>query len=241
MNKKCSRLTLILTGLAVCAGAAVNAPKNRMPEGGGVIYPAWTGEYWADPEMKGEPDYTRSDIRVAFDWEDWRLVLGVRAESVRDFPTDNFSARWTGKIIARFDETYTFKLTSDEQARIKIKPEGSSEWKTLIDAWAPHKRRTDTAPLALKPGVNYDMVIEYAEGTGDAICELTWSNPSTPEEVLDYVSGNSANFIFPETLAYLFSFSGSPLRTTIWLTQGIHSVRVHNTSGSFELKSLEIQ
>jgi len=212
MNKARRVLTITLTGLSLFAGgAAVNAPKNRMPEGGGVIYPAWTGEYWSNPEMKGEPAYTRSDIRIRFDWKDWRPVLGVRAESVRDFPTDHFSARWTGKIIARFDEEYTFKLISDEQARIKIKPENSVEWKVLIDAWEPHPRRTDTAKMNLKPGVRYDMIVEYAEGTGDAVCELYWSSPSTPEEILDYVSGNSASFIFPESLANLFSFSGTPI------------------------------
>jgi hypothetical protein len=203
-------VVLLFTAAALAAQAAPSAPKNRVPQGGGVIYPAWTGEYWANPTMQGKPDYTRSDIRVRFDWQDWQPILGVHAESVRNFPTDRFSARWTGKIIARFNEDYTFRLTSDEQARIQIKPEGSSEWKTLIDAWAPHKRRDDTATMALKPGVNYDVVIDYAEGTGDAVCSLYWSSPSTPEEIVDYVSGNGVHFTIPEVLANLFSFSGQP-------------------------------
>jgi len=211
MIKNILAVTFLLCALAAIASTS-GVQRNRLPQGGGVIFPAWTGEYWANPEMKGAPDYTRSDIRIAFDWEDWRPVLGVRAESVRNFPTDNFSARWTGKIIARFDEEYTFKLVSDEKARIRIKPENSGEWNVLIDAWEPHQRRTDSAAIALKPGINYDMMIEYAEGTGDAVCELRWSSPSTPEEVLDYVSGNSIHFVMPETLANLLSFSGRPSR-----------------------------
>ncbi|MFP4224848.1 MAG: PA14 domain-containing protein [Phycisphaeraceae bacterium] len=194
---------------ATFAGSAFAAgPKNRMPQGGGVIYPAWTGEYFANPDLQGEPDWTRSDVRVRFDWEDWRPVLGVRAESVREFPNDHFSARWTGKIISRYDEDYTFKLESDEQARLKIKPESESEWTTLIDAWDPHERRVDEATMHLTPGTKYDVVIEYADQTGDAVCTLRWESPSTPEEVVDYVSGNSVHFMHPHVLADLSSFSG---------------------------------
>jgi hypothetical protein len=85
-------------------GEVLAAPINRLPQGGGVIYPAWKGEYWANPVLEGSPAYARSDIRVSFDWETWRPVLGVHAESVRIFPRDRFSARWTGQLLARFDE-----------------------------------------------------------------------------------------------------------------------------------------
>jgi hypothetical protein len=188
---------------------APRGPRNQMPQGGGVIYPAWRAEYFVNPDLRGTPSYTRSDIRISFDWQDWRPVLGVRAESARSFPTDNFSARWSGTLIARFDELYTFKLTSDERARLRIRPSGNPEWQTLIDAWEPHPRRSDQAQIALKPGQRYEIQIEYADLTGDAVCDLRWSSPSTPEEIVDYVSGNSIHFPMPEPLADLYSFSGT--------------------------------
>ncbi len=193
---------------SISSAQAIKAPRNHMPQGGGVIYPAWKAEYFANPDLKGTPAYTRSDIRISFDWRDWRPVLGVRAESVRDFPTDNFSARWSGKIIARFAETYTLKLTSDERARLRVRPVGTEQWQTLIDAWEPHQRRTDTAEIALKPNQPYEVQIEYADLTGEAICDLRWSSPSTPEEIVDYVSGNSIHFMYVETLADLNAFNG---------------------------------
>ncbi|RMD83011.1 MAG: hypothetical protein D6820_02875, partial [Lentisphaerae bacterium] len=204
---------LFLTCLLVQSGRPADrrmVPRNRLPQGGGVIYPAWKGEYWSNPEFRGKPAWTRSDIRIRFDWEDWRPVLGVRAESVRNFPIDNFSVRWTGTIIARFNEKYTFKLISDERARLKIRPEGASQWQTLIDAWQPHRRRLDKASITLSPGIRYDVVVEYVDLSGDAVCILKWESPGTPEEVIDYVSGNSVHFMIPHVFADLFCFAGRP-------------------------------
>jgi hypothetical protein len=214
MMMKKTTLLAGFSALLTLSALATEAPRNRMPQGGGVIYPAWTGEYFANPELSGKPAWTRSDIRVRFDWETWRPILGVRAESVRDFPRENISARWSAKLIARFQEEYTFKLLSDEQARFKIRPEGSKEWKTLIDAWAPHARRTDSAKMKLAPGTVYEVQIDYANLKGDAVCSLSWSSPSTPEEVVDYAAANSVHFAMVEAMANLFSFCGKPSDST---------------------------
>lgn len=189
---------LSIAAAAIAAPAGPAAPYHRLPQGGGTLYPAWTGEYWANPKLDGPPAYTKSEERVRFDWEDWRPVLGSRAESVRNFPTDNFSARWTAAFIARFGEEYTFKLISDEGARLKVRPQGGKDWTTLIDAWQPHPRRADTAQMKLAAGGKYDVVIEYYDLAGDAVCELYWSSPSTPEEVLDYTSGTTVREYWPE-------------------------------------------
>jgi hypothetical protein len=202
---------LALACIALPLGDAlesVAAPPNRVAQGGGVIYPAWTGEYWSNSTMEGEPDWTRSDIRIRFDWEDWRPVIGVRAESVADFPTDHFSTRWTGKLISRFAETYTISLESDAQARLKIKEASAPQWTTLIDAWSPHPRRVDTAEIMLDPQKVYDVMIEYVEDTGDAVCVLRWSSPSTPTEVVDYVAANTVHAMFPQMLGDIDEYAG---------------------------------
>ena len=81
----------IVTGAFTAATS--QAAGNRLPQGGGVAYPAWTGTYWDNPEMEGEPRWEQSEIRVRFDWEDWRPIIGSRGETVIDFPKDGFSAR----------------------------------------------------------------------------------------------------------------------------------------------------
>jgi hypothetical protein len=194
------------------APAAAPAPINRLPQGGGVIYPAWTAEFWANPDHSGAPAYTRSDVRVSHDWETFRPIIGVQAESVRDFPRERFSARWTGRLLPRFAEDYTLKLVSSSRARVRLKAPGEAAFRTVIDAWAPHTRRTNEATLRLDPSQTYDIVIDYAhEGPAgaDLVCELRWSSPGTPEEVIDYVSGNSVHFMYQHVLANVASFSGA--------------------------------
>ncbi len=186
--------------LGVVLGCIVSAPvlgEHNLPQGGGMVYPAWTASYWRNAKLEGAPAWTQSQVRVRFDWEEWRPVLGTRAESVRDFPADNFSARFSGRFIARFSEEYAFKLVSDEGARLKVRPEGAAEWRTLIDAWQPHKRRADTAKLKLEAGKRHDIEIEHYDLEGEAVCELFWSAPSVPEEVLEYTSGTTVREYWP--------------------------------------------
>jgi hypothetical protein len=95
-------LTTVLRAAALLAapGLALQA-SSRLPEGGGVVHPAWQAEYFANPHLEGESAYRRSEVRIDFDGEDWRPILGVRAESVRDFPRETISARFQGTLTAR--------------------------------------------------------------------------------------------------------------------------------------------
>ena len=194
MNVK-KRISFVFCGLllvlTVSPALASDSPPNRLPQGGGVAYPAWSGQYWDNPDMTGEPVWEQSEIRIRFDWEDWRPIIGSRGEHVVDFPKDGFSARYVGTLIARYDQTYTFHFTTDEQARLKIRVEGDESWTTLVDAWKAHPRRTDQATFAMKPDTRYEVQIDYADVTGDAVCELRWESPSVPLEVIDYLGSTS--------------------------------------------------
>jgi hypothetical protein len=196
----------LLLALSLAALPSAASAEHRLPQGGGVIYPSWTAQYWANPTLDGTPAWEKKENRINFDWEDWRPVLGLAAESVRDFPTDNFSVRFSGTLIARFSEEYTFKLESDEGARLKIRPQGSATWTTLIDAWAPHKRRVDTACMALKQNEKYDVELEYYELTGDAVCALRWESRNTADEVIDYAAANTMKDQWPYMLADAAAF-----------------------------------
>lgn len=202
-------LTTVLRAAALLAapGLALQA-SSRLPEGGGVVHPAWQAEYFANPQLEGEPAYRRSEVRIDFDWEDWRPILGVRAESVRDFPRENISARFQGTLTARHSETYTFTLASDERARLSIRPATGGDWTPLIDAWDPHTRREDSASMKLEAGKTYQARVEYANLRGDALLRLRWSSPSTPDEVIDYVSGNTVREYWPQMMADLQQFGG---------------------------------
>lgn len=196
------------------------ASLSRLPQGGGAIYPSWKAQYFANPKLEGKPAWEKTENRINFDWEDWRPILGIQAESVKDFSHDNFSARFAATIVARFGEEYTFKLTSDEGGRLKIKPQGSSDWKTIIDAWAPHKKRTDSAAAKLEAGKKYDVELEYYNLTGEAVCELRWQSPSTPDEVIDYAAANTYRQVLPGMSANLMDHHNAkfPMDENGWPT-----------------------
>jgi mannan endo-1,4-beta-mannosidase len=139
------------------------------PVGGGILDAGLRGEYFANVDLGGKPTFERKDIRVRFDWCDLLPVIGSRAENLKDFPHDNFSVRWTGQVMARFDEPYTFKvLVAGGEAKL----------------WVNGQLVTNQ-PVPLKANVPVDVKLEYRCKTRPAAVELRWSSPSTTEELVD--------------------------------------------------------
>jgi hypothetical protein len=178
---------LIAPALIVLAAspAADPPPVPRTAVGGGTTQAGFLGQFFANPDLQGEPAFSRRDVRVRFDWGTDLPILGVVRERLRGFPRDGFSVRWSGQLVPRFSERYTLSLTSDERARLRLRPAGTTAWQNLIDAWQAHPRRTDTATCDLTAGSIYDIEIDYSDLAGEAACILRWSSPSTPDEVID--------------------------------------------------------
>jgi|ETNmetMinimDraft_25_1059894.scaffolds.fasta_scaffold13203_4 mannan endo-1,4-beta-mannosidase len=96
-----------------------------MPVGGGTTRAGLDGEYFANPNLEGEPAFTRRDVRVSFDWLEGEAgkglpVGGATTPGMHDFPHDDFSIRWTGAVVPRFSETYTFRITGKDGVRLKL-------------------------------------------------------------------------------------------------------------------------
>jgi hypothetical protein len=120
-------------GVCLLINLPADAVSSRIEQGGGVAYPSWTAEYFDNATLSGEPAWTKFENRIWFEWEDWRPILGIHAESVTNFPTDYFSVRFSGTLVPRYSQTYALKLVSDEQARRdsavyrKLKVDGSTQ------------------------------------------------------------------------------------------------------------------
>lgn len=152
--------------------------------GGGFTAGGLFGEYYANATLSGTPSFTRRDVRVDFDWQD-RAPGGSRSPEYQQVGADRFSVRWTGQLVPRFNETYTFRTTSDDGVRVWIRPTMSADWAMLIDNWSVHAPTDNVASYALQAGRQYDVRIEYYDAGGNATAKLRWSSPSTPEEVID--------------------------------------------------------
>jgi hypothetical protein len=150
------------------------------------------GAYYANPDLEGEPAFTRRDVRIAFDWGNVRPVGGSTAEPYRSFPTDGFSVRWTGRVVPRFSEPYQLVGEADDGVRIKLRKPGELAWKTLVDRWT-EPGAFASEPVELAGGQLYEIEIEYRETGGKARCIVAWQSPSTPREVVDPVVQQGLN------------------------------------------------
>jgi len=156
---------------------------RELPAGGGFAGGGILGEYFDNPDLAGEPAFVRRDVRIDFDWQD-RAPGGSTSPNYQQVGADNFSVRWTGQLLPRYSETYTFHLTGDDGSRLWIRPAGGS-WNLLIDTWdAPTADPVD-ADYSMVSGRQYDVRVEYREVDGPATARLAWSGRNTPEEVID--------------------------------------------------------
>jgi hypothetical protein len=115
---------------------------------------------------------SRIDSTVGFDW-------GSGAPGVAGVGADSFSVRWSGKVVPRSTESYTFYTTTDDGVRLWIN--GS----LLIDKWVNQgPTEYQTATVAMTAGTPVDIRMEYFENGGGATAQLRWSAPSFAKEII---------------------------------------------------------
>jgi hypothetical protein len=128
----------------------------------------WKAEYWTNAELKGNPAISRNDKAVDFRWREKAPVLGM--------PRDKFSARWTRTVNFQ-DGLYRFSAKADDGIRIFI------DGKRVLNEWHTAAGTTIyTFDKQLKG--NHTIVVEYYEGTGNAVVKVWWEKvvpvPPTP-------------------------------------------------------------
>ena len=127
------------------------------------------GEYFNNNNLAGLPSLTRIDSDINFDF--W---TGTPDGVIN---TDNFSIRWTGKVLITETGNHNFYLDSDDGVRLTL------DGNLLIDEWQLQTRtKNQTGNVFLTPG-SYDLKIEYFEGTGAAGVFFTYETPSSGGEI----------------------------------------------------------
>jgi hypothetical protein len=151
-------------------------------------------DYTALPNFDGIGLSTSLYNGTAFD-----TLVSTRVDPVIEFPTssgspgvgvnvDNFSAKFEGKIKAKYTETYTFTVTHTHGARLYV----NNLVTPLIDQWATSG--THTATIALTAGTFYDIRLEWTHTTGTAELRLKWNSTSQALEVITHRA------LYPKTI-----------------------------------------
>ncbi len=119
----------------------------------------WTGEYFTNVFLGGNPYLVRLDAAISFDWGSGSPAPGL-------IPTDNFSVRWTGPQQFA-GGTYTFYATADDGIRVFVNDQ------VVINAWFDQIQTTHTGSITLRPGT-YWVRVEYYERGDQASAFVDW-------------------------------------------------------------------
>jgi NPCBM/NEW2 domain/PA14 domain len=90
-----------------------------------------------------------------------------------------YSIRWTGQITPKYNENYSFFLTSTGGSHLIV------NGRSVVNALMDHTLSTSSGVLQLKAGVPYDIRIDYFSNTtfGGSI-KLEWSSVSQVRQVV---------------------------------------------------------
>lgn len=140
-------------------------PAVPAPEIGGL-----RGEYFQKKDLTN-PIYARLDPRLDFRWEP-RVGPGPGLGDI-------FSARWTGRLIPRYSEEYTFRARYDDGLRLWIGGQ------LVIDDWTPRPAISENrGRILLEGGRPYPIQVEYFDDGNLGLIQLFWSSPRQPEEIV---------------------------------------------------------
>ncbi|HEU0016489.1 MAG TPA: PA14 domain-containing protein, partial [Longimicrobium sp.] len=131
-------------------------------------------EYFAGRALAGPALLERVDASVDFDWG-----AGSPDPAV---PADEFSARWTGLVVPKYNEDYTFSVPADDGVRLWV------DDTLVVDRWiitaVPPEGQEGRGTIRLTAGRAHRIRLEFFEAGGAAVIRLRWSSPSTPLQVI---------------------------------------------------------
>jgi beta-glucosidase len=126
--------------------------------------PAWKVEFFSNLKLEGQPVKTVYEGKVDFQW-------GEKAP-FDDLPADGFSARASAVIQPKESGSYRFFAGSDDGSRLFL------DGKMVVDNWRDQGYHVEDGTVELEAGRNYEVVVEYFEGSGNASWKTGWLTPA---------------------------------------------------------------
>ncbi|NDJ76719.1 MAG: SH3 domain-containing protein [Chloroflexi bacterium] len=156
----CSVIAVMLLGLSLAALPVSLAPVQTTSANPGT---GWLGKYYNNPNLEGAEVASRIDDQINFDWGDDSPFPGT-------VPVDGFSARWTATVNFPSSGLWTFRVSVDDGARLKI------DQTMLIDEWHGSEAGYTTYENSIGQltAGNHDLTVEYYDGGGRAAIIVEW-------------------------------------------------------------------
>lgn len=113
----------------------------------------WTGEYFANRDLGGSPNFVRQDNAIAFDWGTWGPGGGLGGT--------NYSVRWN-RVENSSGGMYRFTATVDDGIRVWV------DGQLVLDYWRIGPATTISCDHFLSPG-QHTIRVEYFQAEGVAV------------------------------------------------------------------------
>lgn len=156
-------VTRAMYHIAPPAPAIIPAQYLRTPDG----QPGLAVEYFSGAGFE-TPRSRSVDLVVDHPWPDPPLAeLPAGLEKL-----SQFSARWTGSLVAPEDGEFEIGLEGDDGYRLFLDGE------KVVDNWNFGPPRYTGTVRALKKGQAVQVTIEYFQGDGNRSLKLSWRSPS---------------------------------------------------------------
>ena len=123
--------------------------------------PGLKGEYFNNINLEGEPELTRIDSQIDFRW----TLFSPEYQTIN---YDQYSARWTGKLIAPETGKFNIGLKGDDGYRLYI------DGDLIIDNWRKQSFGERTKSFQLQKDKEYDIKVEFYETVGNIWFKLLW-------------------------------------------------------------------
>ncbi len=129
-----------------------------------------TGEYYDNADFTG-PFYVRRDAAVNFDW-------GTNSPMPGKIAPTTFSVRWTGQVVPRYTQPYTFFVNADDGVRLWV------NGVQIVNSWTDTSSERRSSTVSLTANQKYAIKLEYYNNAGNARCQLSWQSASQPKQIV---------------------------------------------------------
>jgi RHS repeat-associated protein len=127
------------------------------------------GEYFPNQNRSGTPVLVRNDPVINFQWGSDSPGGGCAV--------DNFSVRWTGKVLVPADGTWTFYTSTDDGTFLWV------DGQLLINDPNYHGETENPGSIYLTAG-EHTIQMEMFEGGGGAVARLSWQGPGVAKQII---------------------------------------------------------
>lgn len=168
---------------------------------------AFTGCYYNNTSLTGNPTFVRTDPQIDFNWGN--------SSPDSSLQTLNFSARWQG-TFAFNQGNYAFSVITSDGIRLYV------DGNLVIDRWRDQPPCLYNASQTLSAG-NHLIVVEYYEHTGGATAQVSWKNtsPGPQAPVISSFSAAPSNTTPAQPVTLSWSVSGA---TDLSIDSGVGNV-----------------